>query len=223
MYNTDQSDIVLVTCTVAITAKSFAEISSYAAPVWTIKKPTEDALDPSLLVIVPEAIGAGNKGIAFVSGIHAVIKDGTPAVGDIVGSKKTAWTAKQGPRGFYVLKVDGNDLYVRMASTAKNYQWFKLTAGPSGSKYTARKQKVTAFGGFDAIVDVTNYNVQFINVSGELPSAEPGGAIHDHVVRAWSDGGSGADEIWHVDPEGPWGVVLVAKPAPEDMCGYVAP
>ncbi len=97
----------------AIPAKSAVRISGYDTTnrLWEVTRP--DGVDLPEAVICQEAIPSGDNGAIHFNGLHVVTKSGTVNAGELVGSVEDSFAMATSEAGtHFVVKVDGNDLYV---------------------------------------------------------------------------------------------------------------
>ncbi len=99
-----------------IPAKSAVRISGYDTTnrLWEITRP--DGANLPEVVICQEAIPSGDNGAIHFDGLHVVTKSGTVNAGELVGSVEDSFGMAAHASGtHFVVKVDGNDLYVMKA------------------------------------------------------------------------------------------------------------
>jgi hypothetical protein len=105
-----------------VPAKSFAELGTYDTTNqhFNISKPSSDSLEAGEIVVVPESIATGAIGIAYIGGIHTVVKDAAETVvaGDRITAKSSDWNARQDDDGpYHCLYVSGSDLICRFVGS----------------------------------------------------------------------------------------------------------
>lgn len=131
-------DLITVHTTVEIPAKSFAKLDSFdnTNDYFNVSKPDADNIPAEQVVIVPELIPANKTGVAYIGGIHVVLKTAgeTIAAGDVVGTDDAQWTAINGS-GFHVVDVFTNDIVVRMSASGSDTRkaFCKVAAGASST------------------------------------------------------------------------------------------
>lgn len=198
----------------AIPAKSLAEITGYSEAnlYFTTQKPSADGLAAGKVVIVPEAIPAGEVGLAYYDGIHVVTVSGTVNAGDGLGSKASSWSAQtvaSDPILYAMAMVNGDAIArttgggggtggggVALEVLEISYVYTSGTGTDGGGRYKAKKLTYNASASganHFSIAAATEYEVQLIDETVDGEDNEL--AVGDRVI-GWLDSASGYYFAW---------------------------